>query len=279
MYKIRDAGVKGLGVFAATTIPRGTRILAEHPLFTVKSERDVYAKARKLDNEDKDWLTQLSIDTKKRPTVLDIANSSWNLIRNGISPSSDAIREHDTVQAVFRNNNFDIGDGTQALFRDICRVNHSCVPNGQGNFNKGIGKFTIHAVRPIDNEEEITISYLDEHGAPKHSRQSKLSDGYGFDCSCPICESGTELSRKSEERRMNLRKMLFEHAQRMPTDDKDDHEKGLKVLQALIELFENDGLAGRELSTMLDCYFITLSGMYLCLTDNYIGTWQRRKLS
>lgn len=252
MYRIKDAGVKGLGVFATAPIARGTRILAERPLITVKSECDVYAASRKLDGPDRDWLRSLSIDTNKRPSVVDIANSSWNLIRNGISPNSAKIKDHDIILAVFRNNNFDIGNGTQSLFQDISRINHSCVPNGQGNFNKAIGCFTIHAVRPIDEEEEVTISYLDEHGAPAYARQNKLSDGYGFACTCPICEGDTDLGRRSEERRTNVRRMLMEHAQRLPTDDKDDHEKGLKVLQGLIDLFEKDGLAGRELSTMLE---------------------------
>lgn len=278
MYKIRDAGIKGLGVFATTSIPRGTRILAEHPLFTVKSEREAYGASRKLDVEDRDWLMQLSIDTNKRPTVTDLANSSWNLIRSGISPNSANIKDHDIILAVFRNNNFDIGNGTQALFRDICRINHSCVPNGQGNFNKALGKFSIHAVRPIDSEEEVTISYLDEHGAPTHSRQSRLSDGYGFNCTCPICEFSTDLSRRSEERRLNMRRMLMEHAQRMPTDDKDDHEKGLKVLQGLIELFEKDGLAGRELSTMSELIHLTFFVLAKCSADDDVGTWQPRKL-
>lgn len=250
MYKIRDAGAKGLGVFASKFIPRGTRILAESPLFSVKSERDVYAATEKLHDADRNWLTHLSIGTHKRPSMIDWTSASWNLVRNGIFPTWKTIEEHDTLLAVFRNNNFDIGNSTQAIFRNICRINHSCVPNSQGNFNTAIGCFTVHAVRPIDNEEEITISYLEEHGATRDSRQTRLFHGYGFTCNCPICDSSTTVAQKSEERRRQFRQRLREHAERIPLEDKRDDQSEFEMLQGLIQLFEEEGLAGRELSTM-----------------------------
>ena len=154
------------------------------------------------------------------------------------------------ILAVFKNNNFDIGSGTQALFRDICRINHSCVPNSQGNFNTSIGSFTIHAVRPIEESEEITISYLDEHGAVRASRQKRLFEGHGFECTCEICDPNMDVGRKSEERRSHLRDRIRAAAERIPLDEKKDMESGLNVLHELIRTFEEDGLAGRELSTM-----------------------------
>lgn len=250
MYKIRDAGAKGLGVFATTFIPRGTRILAERPLFSVKLERDAYAASRKISQEDRNWLTELSIDTNKKLSVFDLASAAWNLIRNGTLPTSSAIKEHDTVLAVFRNNNFYIGDGTQAIFRDLCRINHSCVPNSQGNFNTAIGSFAVHAVRPIDIDEEVTVSYLDEHGATRESRQRKLFSGHGFRCTCPICDPSTILGQKSEERRFRMGQRLRQHSEHAPVDEKSEQKEGMKILKSLIEIFEEDGLAGRELSTM-----------------------------
>ncbi|KAK3705107.1 hypothetical protein LTR37_013474 [Vermiconidia calcicola] len=263
-YEIRRAGAKGLGVFATKLIPRGTRILAERPLFTVKSDRDLYPALRSLAQNDRDHLKQLSISGNRKPSVLDWAESTWHFVRGALSRSpaqtSDSsnitpagrisLDDYKTFLATFRNNNFNIGNGTRATFRDISRVNHSCVPNTQGNFNSAIGCFTVHAVRPIDQEQEITISYLDEHGAVRGVRQGQLFESYGFECNCPVCEPKTSRGRESERRRTAVRERLMQYAETASQRRETDLKMELELLLMLIRMLEEEGIVGRELATM-----------------------------
>lgn len=250
MYQIRHAGAKGLGVFAKHGLARGTRVIAERPVLAVKNEREVFAAAERLAAQDRSDLSQFSINEAKRSSGFDWAAAAWHQLRNGSIPRRSTTTESLNTLDVFRNNNFDIGNHTQAMFQDISRINHTCVPNCQGNFNSAIGQFTIHAIRPIDADEEVTISYLDEHAATRESRQSRLHNGYGFHCNCPICHDDTQVGRESEERRRRMQDKLKEYAEKASASETPDHQVELDGLRYLINFFEDEGLAGRELATM-----------------------------
>ena len=263
MYEIRHAGAKGLGVFATKWIQRGTRIVAERPVFTVKSERDVYLATRDLLPEDRDYLMQLSLNEAARSPHVEWVRAAWHVMRGALTPGAQkeqsgnnarlglgTITEYMTLLAAFRNNNFDVGNNTQAVFRDISRFNHSCVPNTQGNFNSNLGRFTIHALRPIKEKEEITVSYLELHGATRNVRQALLGKGYGFKCGCPVCDPNTQRGRDGERRRVEMRERLQKYAQEASQREGQDYAAELEMLLEVIGLFEKEGLAGRELGTM-----------------------------
>lgn len=263
MYEIRHAGAKGLGLFATKWIPRGTRIMAERPIFTVKSEPDVYLATRSLSPDARQRLMQLSVSDKNRSPLSLWLEAAWHVVRGTLKSASETgsntsttrlglrtIAEHKILLSVFRNNNFDIGDRIQAIFHDISRLNHSCVPNTQGNFNSNIGCFTIHALRPIEEKEQITASYLELHGAVRQIRQALLWNGYGFECDCPVCDKNTPRGRDSERRRAGLRERLARFANHASQRERQDHASELEMLLEVIRLFEHEGLAGRELGTM-----------------------------
>jgi hypothetical protein len=252
MYEIRHAGSKGFGLFAKRRVPRGTRILAESPTITVRSDREIFPKLSRISQDNRDYIRQLSINTVGKPPILGWTEAAWHVGKGSLLNRNRvfSIGEYRTSLAAFRNNSFNIGDGTRAIFRDICRINHSCLPNAQGNFNSAIGSFTIHAVRSIDPEEEITISYLDEHGAVKDIRQAQLYQGYGFECGCLACDTSTPRGQESEDRRRELRKKLVEFAEATSQRAVRDEKGELELLMMLIRMFELDGLAGRELATM-----------------------------
>ena len=250
MYEVRHAGSKGLGVFATRWLCRGTRIMAESPMFAVQSERDVYPATQTMSISDKHWIKQLSVSSDRTPSLLERAQAAVDIARTRSRPTSDVVSEHLSLLAAFRNNNFDIGNGTQALFRDACRLNHSCIPNSQANLNSATGRFTIHATRAIEDKEEITISYLDEHGAAKDARQSRLQSGYGFTCDCPACDLITPRGQRGEQRRLQLSKHLGLFATRASLGEDPGDAAELRLLEDVIELFELEGLAGRELATM-----------------------------
>ncbi|TDZ39005.1 SET domain-containing protein 5 [Colletotrichum trifolii] len=241
MFAVRQAAGKGLGAFAVKLIPTGRRILADKALLTFTSSNgtgSLLQKVHALTTADKSSLLQLSRNPSKSG-VLSWVESLW---LNKTSPGRTALNHE--ILNIFRNNNFNIGDEVQALFPQVARLNHSCVPNAQGNFNKALGAFTVHATRDIKPEEEITISYLDEHLGLRDSRQSALQDGYGFTCGCPACSSAT--SAAGEARRAETAQKLDKFAE-LASQDPDDE---FQMMMALLEAYDAEKIRGREVATM-----------------------------
>jgi hypothetical protein len=73
-----------------------------------------------------------------------------------------------------------------ALYSTICKLNHSCDPNCTVEFEEGTAAAAVvKAVRPIDADEELTISYVDANAA-EPQRAAALRN-YLFCCDCPKC--------------------------------------------------------------------------------------------
>ncbi|KAL2425377.1 hypothetical protein ABEF91_007392 [Exophiala dermatitidis] len=69
-------------------------------------------------------------------------------------------------------------------------LNHSCDPNAYVRFDVSetdtLGSISVHALRDIAKDEEITISYIDTT-VPCKRRQQQLSERYFFTCQCHLC--------------------------------------------------------------------------------------------
>ncbi len=80
-------------------------------------------------------------------------------------------------------------------------MNHSCEPNAFVRFDVSpttdastlppYGGISVHALRPIKQDEEVTISYVDT-SMPFAKRQEELKARYSFDCTCGLCSRGTD---------------------------------------------------------------------------------------
>lgn len=78
-------------------------------------------------------------------------------------------------------------EGTGFYALQSC-MNHSCDPNAHAMKRTGLdidGSAVILAKRSIAQDEELTISYIDE-SMDYEDRQAALQD-YGFECRCPRC--------------------------------------------------------------------------------------------
>ncbi|XP_078053469.1 SET and MYND domain containing, class 5 [Augochlora pura] len=93
--------------------------------------------------------------------------------------------EMDEAVDVFLNNE---GSGLYVL---QSAINHSCVPNAIVEFPYSNNVLVLKAIRDIQPEEEICISYLDECDLERsrHSRQEALRSLYLFICRCDKCLS------------------------------------------------------------------------------------------
>ncbi|KAF2146567.1 uncharacterized protein K452DRAFT_67495 [Aplosporella prunicola CBS 121167] len=68
-----------------------------------------------------------------------------------------------------------------------CTANHSCAPNAFV-LNDG-ATLVLRAMRPIAQDEELFVSYIDGSN-PFHKRQAELLDRYYFTCKCAKCTQG-----------------------------------------------------------------------------------------
>lgn len=86
-----------------------------------------------------------------------------------------------------------------ALHPKSALLNHACDPNAFVRFDvapstdaenlPAYGSISVHALRPISKDEEITISYVDTT-FPFDKRQEELKRRYFFDCACSMCSRG-----------------------------------------------------------------------------------------
>jgi hypothetical protein len=263
MYEIRHAGAKGLGVFASSHIPRGTRIFSERPLIAITQAQDagdIFSASRLLSVKDRGKLLGLSSHTTTELSILRWNQTLWHTLKYTLSalsslkiPKLTSIKEHVTILSIFRSNSFNLGSKSaiqQAVFSKISRINHSCLPNAQGNFHEGLGRFNIHATRDIATDEEVTLNYLHDHGAIREARMGRLSSGYGFDCGCPACDLSTTKGIDGEKRRVKMLGMLGEYAQGVENGSVKGVESELLIVEAFIRLMEGEGVAGHGVSVL-----------------------------
>jgi hypothetical protein len=267
MYEIKSAGLKGLGVFAKELIPRGTRIFSEKPLVAIRAGQnagDIYTASRFLSPEDRKRFLGLSTHLTKELKVLRWSQAAWYTAKHTVSSifrrlggkggfSMPNVKEHVTVLSIFRNNAFDLGSSSkfeQAVFPSISRINHSCIPNAQGNFHEALGTFNVHATRDIKPDEELTLNYLHEHGAARESRQLRLLNGYGFVCECPACDLSSSHGRDGEKRRVKMHEEISNYVEEVASGAVQSLDAELETVQRFIGLLEGEGIAGRELATL-----------------------------
>jgi hypothetical protein len=101
---------------------------------------------------------------------------------------------------IVRTNRYHLGAGVDVggVFENISRVNHSCSPNPLHSWNPIFGEETVYGVRAIKKGEENSLSY--HASGPTQVRNGILKEGFGFDCTCVLCEASEENMKASDER-------------------------------------------------------------------------------
>ncbi|KAF4437246.1 SET domain-containing 5 [Fusarium acutatum] len=80
-----------------------------------------------------------------------------------------------------------------------------CLANSLNNWNSEAGHETIHAIRPIKAEEEVTIYY--DEGGPSNLRRPMLKKSFGFDCACSLCTLPPSQLQASDDRRVRIQQL------------------------------------------------------------------------
>jgi hypothetical protein len=101
----------------------------------------------------------------------------------------------DVIDCIYTRFNETVGEFLNnegsGLYSTQSKINHSCNPNAEITFPASNAVLAVVALRDIKENEEVSISYLDECqlSRSRHSRQKYLQENYLFLCECEKCES------------------------------------------------------------------------------------------
>jgi hypothetical protein len=184
MYAIQDVLGKGKGLVAIRKISKGTRILCEEPI--------IITPQKEFDSE------RLQISISQQVDALSKEQRQDFLSMHNIHAYRNIVEQY---FGILRTNCLPVEtDGIDgAIFLKACRINHACDNNAQKHWNKNIKRHTVHALRDINEGEEITIYYLSINKSRK-ARNTDLQAKFHFTCSCRLCSLPLKQSQESDQR-------------------------------------------------------------------------------
>lgn len=101
---------------------------------------------------------------------------------------------------------------TKGLWTHASRMNHSCVPNTSRSF---IGDILIsRAVRDIEAGEELFQNYTSIKA--QCARRQAAFDGWGFKCTCALCEGEAKSTVEEEEEKTRVLAEIEKLAKKKP---------------------------------------------------------------
>ncbi|WVQ79442.1 hypothetical protein IAT38_001540 [Cryptococcus sp. DSM 104549] len=174
---------KRLGIRACTFIPRGSLILKEHPFLTIPD-------------------TSGEIEWEHVAEGLCGHPHSIQARLEGLGAGMDLPEnEEERLTAIARMYALPLeGFETLGMFENMCRVNHSCVPNAGWTWYEDEKALHLYAFTDISPGEEVTASYLDDTQLLlcASSRTSKLRR-FGFTCHCTACTAPLSQIKEDDE--------------------------------------------------------------------------------
>ncbi|EJD43878.1 hypothetical protein AURDEDRAFT_88438 [Auricularia subglabra TFB-10046 SS5] len=134
------------------------------------------------------------------------------------------------------------------VFPTLSRLNHSCRPNANPQWNSETLTIELRALRPIRAGEEVTITYSPDLLIPAYQRRASLREAYHFTCTCTACsDAAVSDARRAEIRGAPraLRNDLMHWAGNqhlVGTDAKYGDEYLLERHKRVCELYEREQL-------------------------------------
>jgi SET domain len=161
-------------------------------------------------------------------------------------------------------------------------MHNSCMPNAKAFWSFGSMSFTVRALRNIQPEEQITISYCATL-QPRAERQKELL-GYSFTCTCSSCSLPDPESARSDIRRGLLLKAL-DNADSFRDDRplkewasdtslSDDHI--IKHSQKIVTMMEEESLCIEGIWTV---HYVRLFRAYCALGDREAAKMWAKKVA
>ncbi|TLD29828.1 hypothetical protein E2P81_ATG06122 [Venturia nashicola] len=182
LINIKSIGDNNMGSYAKTDISKGTCVLAEAPLLTSST------------GADDDILRSFS----SIPETQQMAYLKLCCIPPTVKDWDAAGVLNRQIAAIYNTNVFHSGE----VYNQASRFNHSCCPN-LNHIVRG-GKRLFYARRDIRDDEELTISYIDESFSLEKRKLQLLQ--WLFDCQCVACDGSLE-SIQMEQKRLEIRRV------------------------------------------------------------------------
>ncbi|KIV80913.1 hypothetical protein PV11_08379 [Exophiala sideris] len=134
-----------------------------------------------------------------------------------------------------------------ALHPSTALLNHACDPNAFVRFDVsptsqqsgffGHGSISIHALRDISKNEEITLSYVDTT-LPVESRQAELMERYFFNCSCNLCAKGSNTARDN----LHKTSIMFSDQDESYRHGRNGIRVGIDAIKMLLDIQSHPGM-------------------------------------
>ncbi|KAI1331456.1 hypothetical protein F5Y16DRAFT_422983 [Xylariaceae sp. FL0255] len=243
---IRDSCLGGLGMVATRTIPRGSLLVSERPIFTIASQEAIsvgwpfhvlenFEAMTKADQEkylalkgDHHLLSQIDIFFLERAQKSDDKNAD--------------------VCAIFLTNHTGMNEDGFAVYHLFSRINHSCSPNAASVYHQNSGQMRVYALKDLAEGDEVLISYGIDLLQPHEQRSALLK----FDCKCPVCKLPDH--QDSDSRRWRIKGVQNGCVKFITGQAPPDHlipvadvSEGLQLAKENVKLFTTEGLIGSEL--------------------------------
>ncbi|KAI0867382.1 hypothetical protein GGS24DRAFT_515708 [Hypoxylon argillaceum] len=247
-----DRGNKGLGLFTTRPITSGSILFSDALLLS-------------LHLRDSLWILDLikafttfydDIKTKYLALKLNentVTDEYRGDIRDCItlfpySTNQQPILSYDEalqVVGIFLTNACPLGNNRYGIFPEYSRINHSCRPNSSLQYNVDHTTLYVHAMKDLEEGEEVTISYL---GRFIRSCHAKRIAQLGFDCKCDSC---SPLNRRNSDLRRchieNLETSLFPYLRWVGTRQDPrtrplDNYEAISMAREIVKLMELEGL-------------------------------------
>jgi len=261
LFELRSIHGKGLGLFAKTSIARGTRIIEEAPLIVTPQNGGAPTKF----NQFVEAWGCTTLDQRKAflnlyrgRTIESTSEGLEKLARDDVNSSANqhVTDENLTAFHIFQTNSVGMGDDGNSplgvgVFASYSRVNHSCTPNVHNSYNPTLNKLTVHATRQINENEEILTSYIDIFQT-REKRNADLSE-WDFRCRCKCCAApNTADSDRRRERLSDAEKELaaFMNGQRSHSrlSIPGNSQEALEVAEVLLQVLREGGVTGIRVS-------------------------------
>lgn len=185
-----DTGQKGVRAAKSYTI--GEEILREHPAMRVCTSHPASSPGEAEDRFRR--AVQEAYDACSEVTQAAITELSS--CREDNAPGGKK-----TLQKVFGTNTYALGQGATygGLFLSLSRLNHSCRPNCVHFWNPSLHQMVVHAVRDIENGEELYTCYGPGDCRLTSERQEYLLERYNFECLCNMCQEGSDVKNDGDK--------------------------------------------------------------------------------
>ena len=110
-------------------------------------------------------------------------------------------------------------------YSTLLRLNHSCCPNTEFFWNSEKKVEELRATHPLPAGTELTDCYIDfpvEGRLVRRDRRVLLRVGFGFWCSCQVCDQPGEISIKDDELRKEAWDLSLIRLELHVTDDPEE---------------------------------------------------------